>query len=1479
MSVKRFVLVASFFAAAFLLINNQSAHAAASNVYIAQSAAGSGNGSSCANAYAYSFFNSSGNWGSGASQIGPGTTVHVCGTISVGANQEALVFNGSGTSGSPITLYFESGAVLTSPEWPADGSGGAIDLGSHSYVTVNGNGGTNGMTEGVIQATSNGDSNAHCISGSCTSHGDSNGIEADAGAENVTIEGLTISDMYVAVSGVSGGGGGSCMYNNGNVSNWTITDNIMHDMGWCISLQYNGGTSSNLTISDNNIYNIDHGIALGSGSAGETLTNVNVYGNYIHDYSNWDTGAADVWHHDGIHIWGYNDDGSDPISNVNIYDNTFGGSVGTNPTAQIFIERNGGNTKNVSIYNNLVMDTGAGTDNDGLITTGQDGGYKIYNNTIACTNPNNQDIAVGTSNSPNITFINNLVSGCQLGLMYLGGGSVASGQIHNNIYTGGPGNCSQGGDDCFDYGSSGWYGSFSTWESQTGETNSTYVSTANISSLGVPQSGSPAIGAGANLTSLGIGTLDSDIAGVARPSSGAWDVGAYEVSAGSGGGGGGTTVSAPGITSALSVSATAGSSFSYQIGASNSPTSYGASGLPSGLSVNSASGLISGTPSSAGTYSVTISASNSGGTSSATLTLTVASAAVTKYTLAVAKAGTGSGTVTGGSINCGSTCSESANAGTSVTLAASAASGSTFSGWSGACTGTGTCAVTLNAATNVTANFTLQTAAPSVPVVTSALSANGTVGSSFGYQITAINSPTTYAAVGLPSGLSVNSANGVISGTPTSAGTYNVTLNANNAAGVGTATLKITIAAQVTSVNYTLTATTAGTGSGSMTVAGQSCGSSCTATVTGTSQGPVSVTVTETPASGSTFSGWSGACTSTSSSCTFTITGNSTITANFTGSTSTPPPASSGSCSTIGSGWTNVPITSETSGIFTVSFDATPAANDIDAVTGLSTSAASQFTDMAAIVRFNTSGDIDAIDGPNYLAASTLPYQGGITYHVTMTVNLGTKTYSATVSSAGHATTTVALNYPFRDTQAAASSIAYLDAHDDAGTQTVCNVIVGTTSGGSTTPPSGSSPAITSPLTANATVGSSFSYQIGASNSPSSFTATGLPNGLSISNSAGRISGTPTSAGTYAVTLGAVNGYGTGMATLQITIAAAQASTPTPTPVNFTLTASSAGTGSGSMTVAGQNCGSSCTATVSGTSNGPVAAIVTEVPDPGSMFAGWSGACSGTQSTCTLALNSDASVTATFNSTVSNPTSTTSAAPSLTGLGPISGPVGTSVTVTGANFGNANTVLMNGLVAATDVSSDGSSLTFTIPSSLTPNCTNGGACPAYAVLVTSNSYTVSVLTNGQTSNSLTFTVNTAGSSTGSGSGSGSGTGTGTETSSTIVLPTTIQGLQALIASLEAQLATLEAQVNNSSHTFSRDLHYGSYGSDVQALQEFLNQNGYPVASSGPGSSGNESDYFGSGTQSALAAYQQAHGISPASGYFGSITRGYISGQN
>lgn len=82
-------------------------------------------------------------------------------------------------------------------------------------------------------------------------------------------------------------------------------------------------------------------------------------------------------------------------------------------------------------------------------------------------------------------------------------------------------------------------------------------------------------------------------------------------------------------------------------------------------------------------------------------------------------------------------------------------------------------------------------------------------------------------------------------------------------------------------------------------------------------------------------------------------------------------------------------------------------------------------------------------------------------------------------------------------------------------------------------------PVITSSLTALTVAGESFTYSITASNTPTSYNATGLPTGLSVNTSTGAITGTVTALReVYSVTVSATNGSGTGTATLQLTVVA-----------------------------------------------------------------------------------------------------------------------------------------------------------------------------------------------------------------------------------------------------------------------------------------------------------------------------------------------------
>jgi hypothetical protein len=112
-------------------------------------------------------------------------------------------------------------------------------------------------------------------------------------------------------------------------------------------------------------------------------------------------------------------------------------------------------------------------------------------------------------------------------------------------------------------------------------------------------------------------------------------------------------------------------------------------------------------------------------------------------------------------------------------------------------------------------------------------------------------------------------------------------------------------------------------------------------------------------------------------------------------------------------------------------------------------------------------------------------------------------------------------------------------------------------------------------------------------------------------------------------------------------------------------------------------------------------------------------------------------------------TSSTSTHPTISAAFPTSVTVGSVVNLTGTNFGASNAVLLNGFVAARDITSSGTLLSFVVPKLLLPSCVLPPGCPFLSIpmfleqAVTPGTYSVSIVTNATTSNGVSLMVTTS----------------------------------------------------------------------------------------------------------------------------------------
>lgn len=235
-----------------------------------------------------------------------------------------------------------------------------------------------------------------------------------------------------------------------------------------------------------------------------------------------------------------------------------------------------------------------------------------------------------------------------------------------------------------------------------------------------------------------------------------------------------------------------------------------------------------------------------------------------KRSLNVEKTGSGTGTVTSApaGIDCGGDCSDELDYATEITLNAVPGPNSLFTGWGGACSGTSDCVVTMDEIREVTAGFALEKRTLGV---TRTGNGSGTVIS----QLAGVDCGEICEEIEFDHGTEVTLTANPAAGSEFSG--WSGACSGTDATCQLTLDQARTVTADFVLEKHSLTVTKSGSGSGS---------------VTSNPPGPsfdhgTIVTLEAVPASGSTFTGWGGACSGETPVCALTISEAKTVDAEF----------------------------------------------------------------------------------------------------------------------------------------------------------------------------------------------------------------------------------------------------------------------------------------------------------------------------------------------------------------------------------------------------------------------------------------------------------------------------------------------------------------------------------------------------------------------------------------------------------------------
>jgi PKD repeat protein len=500
-------------AAIAILASSLCGKASAKEIYVAQSAQGADTGTNAGNAHSISWFNTTVNWGAGSTNISPGDTVHLCGTITNVVQAQA-----GGTAGNITTIFFEPNAKVSMPSLPTQGLGGyqngGVDLRNCNYLRIDGG------SNGIIECTAN---------GSGMGQTNSVGIYGMPTIGNITIQNLTVRNLYIRTNNQDQVGPyGVYIYGNGSVSNIAV---LNCSFTWCavgVALIYSGSAQSfDFRVISNRFENINFGTCFASGNHDAHLTGAVWAWNRVNSFGAWDNPGANIYHHNGFYAWAESGVGSS-ITNIFVTNNIVGGNWGAPQfaTAGIFLSSAGSDgIFNLLVANNVVAFTNGGASNGAMLLWNVKDSL-VANNTIYDATGSYDGIRCVETCTGN-TFSNNIFSGSAVCLdlqpAYAPTNAILPLASDNNIfYTAGTiAKVSSVVNPDVYLNWAGWRALGYDMHSLTKAPLFVSAATGNFSL----QTNSPAIGAGANLYP----TITGDASGRRRSTTGPWTIGAFEV--------------------------------------------------------------------------------------------------------------------------------------------------------------------------------------------------------------------------------------------------------------------------------------------------------------------------------------------------------------------------------------------------------------------------------------------------------------------------------------------------------------------------------------------------------------------------------------------------------------------------------------------------------------------------------------------------------------------------------------------------------------------------------------------------------------------------------------------------------------------------------------------------------------------------------------------------------------------------------------